>query len=153
MKRSALSLLVLLLFVFTGCDSDSGSDDSDALSLSDFTGSWTASSHTYKSQANASMVVDIIALGGETRMTVLNGGGARTWVELGTFSDEWDAQLSLSGNTLTSTPAESSRPTVTYTVSKSGNTITLTDTSNAFDFTLSDATPTAATMVVVLVKQ
>ena len=153
MKRSAYSLLVILLLAFTGCDSDSGSDEADGLSLSDLTGSWTATSHTWTSTSNSSISFDLVAAGGETRMTVLNGGGVRTWVVLGDLADEWDAQLSINGNALTSTPAESSRSTDTYTAALSGNTLTLTDTANEFDFTLSEAAPTPATMVVVLQKQ
>jgi hypothetical protein len=86
-------------------------------------------------------------------MTVLSYGGARTWVDFGTFSDEWDAQLTVSGHTLTSTPAEASRPVRHYTFVHEGDSITLTDTDGEFDFTLSGADPVPANVVVVLQRQ
>jgi len=84
---------------------------------------------------------------------VLTGGGARTWVEFGTFSDEWDAQLSMSGNTLTSSPVEASRGVSQATFTLVGNTLTLTYANSSFDFTLLDGPEVAATEVVVFVRQ
>ena len=85
--------------------------------------------------------------------TVLPGGGARTWITFGTFSDEWDAQLTITGGTLTSRPVEASRGVRNWTFSLVGNVLTVTDTNSAFDFTLSDAVAVAATEVVVLVRR
>ena len=67
--------------------------------------------------------------------------------------DEWDAQLSISGNTLTSTPAEATRETRVWTFTLVGNTLTLTDSTSEWDFTLSEAAGVPATEVVVFVKQ
>ncbi len=86
-------------------------------------------------------------------MTVLTDGGVRTWVDVGDFSDEWDATLSVSGNTVTSTPVESSRPVRRFTFTMNGNTLTLTNTSEEFDFTLSGAAEVAATQVIVFERQ
>ena len=55
--------------------------------------------------SNPAQQFDIVTAGGEVRTTVLDGGGARTWLTLGDFNDEWDAALTLSGTTLTSTPS------------------------------------------------
>ena len=116
-------------------------------------GSWKASSHTYTSNANPSQTFDLVANGGETRMTVLSGGRVRTWVDIGDFSDEWDAQITISGTSLISTPAEASRGVQTFSFTLVGNTLTLTDSSSEFDFTLLGEDPTPASMVVVLVRQ
>ena len=125
----------------------------EAITIDDLVGSWTVSSHVFTSNADPGQTFDLIANGGETRVTVLAGGGARTWVTIGTFADEWDAQLTMTGNTLTSTPVEVSRGVGHSTFSLNGNVLTLTDTDSEFDFTLADAAEVAATEVVVLIRQ
>ncbi|GEM_PF-5794117 len=147
---SRLFLLLMVAVVLTGCDSTSSSDD--PVSAEDFVGSWKASSHMFTNNANSSQVVDIIALGGETRMTVLAGGGARTWVDFGDFHDEWDAQLSVSGSFFTSDPVEEGRPTVQYQFQLDGGVATLTRMDAEFDFTLQGQPAVAATQVIRLVR-
>jgi hypothetical protein len=152
--RSARSRLVLALtaVLATGC-SDDGGTDVDTITIDDFVGSWSASSQVFPSHGDPNETFDLIANGGETRMTVLSHGGARTWVEFGTFADEWDAQLMVDGNMLTSTPVEASRPVRHFSFVHDGDTVTLTNTDDAFDFTLSGADPVPATMVIVLERQ
>ncbi len=145
-------VLAVTAVLATGC-SDDGGTAVDPITIEDFVGSWSATSQVYTNDGDPSETFDLIANGGETRMTVLSHGGARTWIEFGTFSDEWDAQLTVSGNTLTSTPVEASRPVRHYTFVHDGDTVTLTDTDEAFDFTLTGADPVPAAMVVVLERQ
>ncbi len=149
------ALLAFVSFVAIGCSESSSGPENlpEGPTLADLVGSWTASSHTFTNTANSSESFDVVANGGETRTTVLVGGGHRTWFELGDFMDEWDAQLSISGNTLTSTPAEATRETRVWTFTLVGNTLTLTDSTSEWDFTLSEAAGVPATEVVVFVKQ
>lgn len=149
------ALLAFVSFVAIGCSESSSGPENlpEGPTLADLVGSWTASSHTFTNSANSSESFDVVANGGETRTTVLVGGGHRTWFELGDFMDEWDAQLSISGNTLTSTPAEATRETRVWTFTLVGNTLTLTDSTSEWDFTLSEAAGVPATEVVVFVKQ
>ena len=154
--RSALrvSSIALMLVALAGCGDDdpTGSSD-DALTIEDFVGSWTGTSLVFTNNANPSESVDVIAEGAAAvRFTVLTGGGTRTWVDAGADSDEWDALVSISGNTMTSVPAESSRPTRTYTFTFVGGVLTLTDTNSEFDFTDTDATPVSATEVATFVR-
>jgi hypothetical protein len=121
--------------------------------MTDLVGSWTASTALLSNQANAAQQFDIVAQGGQLRVTVLSGGRARTWLDLGTLSDEWAAQLTLSGDQLTAIPAETTRPTRHYAVQLSGNQLTLTSNDATFDFTLSGAAGVPATEVVVYVRQ
>jgi hypothetical protein len=147
-----LSLVVLAWLTAAGCGGDSGGDSPtgpEAMTIADLVGSWKATSVIMTNQANPSQKFDIVAAGGELRMTVLVGGGARTWLDLGDFSDEWDAQLTLSGNQLTSTPVEASRPTQRHTITLVGSELTATNSAAVFDFTLSGGTPVPATQVVV----
>ncbi len=150
-RRSPLFLAVTVVLV-AGC-SDSGTTEVEGITIDDFTGTWQASSHTYTNNANESETFDLIANGGETRITVLSGGRARTWVTIGTFYDEWDAQLSVSGNVVTSTPVESTRPVRRFTFTLSGDDLTLEDATSEFDFTLSGGTGVSATESLVLARQ
>jgi len=151
MKRS---MAVLALLLTAAACSDSGkATGPEEVTMADLVGSWTAASQTYTNNAEPGINVDIINLGGETRVTILDGGRARTWVDLGTLSDEWDAQLAISGNTLTSTPAEATRSVRTWTFSLEGNVLTLTDANWSFDFTLTGATGVSATEKIVLERQ
>lgn len=149
--RSSLLFAVFSMALLAGCDDDP--TEPAGLTLDDLVGSWTASSVLYTNNANAAEVFDIVAAGGEVRTTVLDGGGARTWVTLGDFSDEWDAQLSLSGNTLTSTPAEAARGVRVFTIVLDGNTLTMTRADAMWDFTLMAGEGVSATEVTVFVRQ
>ena len=151
MKRF-VAVLSLVLAVSACSDSDDSMGPGE-ITIADLVGSWRASSQVFTNKANSSEVLDVIAAGGETRTTVLDHGGARTWVTFGTYSDEWDAQLTVSGNTLTSDPVEASRERRIWTFSLDGNLLTLTDANSSFDFTLSEAAGVAATEVVVFVRQ
>lgn len=152
MRSTAPYVFVAVLTLLASGCSDSGTEP-DGITIGDFTGTWQASSHTFTNSADAGETFDLIANGGETRVTVLSGGRARTWVTIGTFYDEWDAQLSINGNVLTSTPAEATRPVKHWTFTLVGNTLTLTDSDSEFDFTLSGGAEVPATEVVVLVRQ
>lgn len=151
-RPSSLFLLALTTVLVAGCGGDDPVEP-DVVTIADLVGSWTASSVLHTDKANPAQLFDIVAAGGETRTTVLQGGGARTWVTLGTFSDEWDAQLAINGNTLTSTPAEASRGMRSYTFTLVGNTLTLTNDNATFDFTLSGAAEVPTTEVTVFVRQ
>ena len=149
----SLSLLVAVAVLSSACgEGSTGPEPADTgLTVADLVGSWKASSMVFTNNANSSQTFDVVSSGGELRTTVLTDGRARTWVTIGTFSDEWDALLTLSGDQLTSTPAESTRPIQRWTVTMAGTQITLTRNDSAFDFTLTGADPVPATEVVVLV--
>ena len=146
-------LVVFWLAVMFAAGCSDGGTEVDAITVNDLVGSWTATSVVHTNNANSAEQFGLIANGGETRITVLQGGGVRTWVELGTFSDEWDAQLAIDGNTLTSTPVEAVRGVRTYTFTLEGNLLTLTNANASFDFTLSDATEVSTTEVTALVRR
>lgn len=156
-RPRALSVRTLMIgavmaVLSSACGSESTTEP-DAVTIADLVGSWKASSVVFTEQANPTQQFDIVAAGGEVRTTILDHGGARTWVEFGGLSDEWDAQLSLSGNQLTSTPVEASRPTRHHTIELDGNRLTMTSSDASFDFTLTGATEVPATQVVVFVRQ
>jgi len=147
-----LSLIAFVAVSSAGCG-DSSTTEPEGLTIADLVGSWKASSVLLTSQANSSQQFDIITAGGELRVTVLDGGRTRMWLDLGSFSDEWDSLLTLDGNALTMTPAETSRPTRHYTIDMSADRLTMTSSDASFDFTLSGGTGVAATEKTVLVRQ
>ena len=152
-KLPRVFLSVLLLAVFTaGCSDSDATGPDEGITVADLVGTWRASSHVFTNNANSSESQDLIQLGGETRTTILTGGRARTWVTIGDFTDEWDSQLTIAGNKLTSTPAESTRPPVTWTFTLNGNTLTITRSDSSFDFTLGSGAEVSATETIVFVR-
>lgn len=151
--RSALSLCLatLLVFAAAGCGDDA--TEPAPVTIADLAGSWTATSVKLTNNADPSQQFDIVTAGGEVRFTLLTNGGFRTWVELGEIMDEWDALLTLSGNTATTTPAEASRPTRHYTFSLDGDVLTLNSSDAEWDFTLSGADPVPASESSVYLRQ
>ena len=147
MRPCRYLLLFVLTISLTNCDSSSSGDD-DAATIQDLVGSWEATSHVFTNTSNSSQSVDLIGLGEELDITVLANGGVRTWLTIGDVSDEWDALISINGNTLTTTPVEASREGEEYSVNVNGTTFILTDNSSEFDFTLTDEAPVAAREVI-----
>jgi hypothetical protein len=148
--RDAASVL-LLTTVLVGCGDDDPVQPDDGITIDDLVGSWIATSNSYVNNADAAETFEMIAAGGEVRFTLLSNGGARTWVEFGTFLDEWDSAISVDGATLVSDPVEAGRPTRTWAFTLVGSTLTMTSTDSEWDFSLSDAPPVSATQVLVFV--
>jgi hypothetical protein len=154
--RTVRSLFVLFAgaLVLTACGDGSNPAGVDEVTIEDFVGSWSATSQVFTSNADPNETFDAISAGGEARFTMLSGGRTRHWFDLGDFHDEWDTLVTLNnaGDMLTSTPEEASRPVQHYTFILDGNTLTLTNTSGSFDFTLTGAAGTSATVVTVFQK-
>ena len=154
--RTVRSLFVLFAgaLVLTACGDGSDPTGVNEITIDDFVGSWSATSQVFTSTTNPSGTFDVIAAGGETRFTMLSDGRMRTWFDLGDFHDEWDSLVTLNdaGDRLTATPAEASRTVRHYTFVLDGNTLTLTNASETFDFTLTGAPGTSAKMVAVFQK-
>jgi hypothetical protein len=75
-------------------------EDEPAVTIQDIVGSWKATSSVFTNNTDPSEMVDLIAIGGELRFTMLNDGGVRTWFELDAISDEWDSQAVITNNTM-----------------------------------------------------
>ena len=144
--RSQLFLFMALFAIsFISCDDD---DVSPSISLSDFEGTWTATSMVHTNNADQGEQFDMIAHGGEVRFTVLSGGRVRTFIELGTYSDSWDSRITLDGdNILRSVPAEAARGQHEFIFELNGDKLMLKNTDAEFDFTLMDNDPVSTTSV------
>ena len=122
------------------------------LAIGDFIGSWIASSAIFTDNANPENKVDLIAIGGEIRFTMQEGGKVRNWITMDSYSDEWDALARLTGSKeLTLTPAESSRGISVLEVEFKENELVLINRDSRFDFTLSNTTEIPATSVTTFV--
>lgn len=152
--RRILPVAAVLVWGCGGGGNDSADVDSgpDRVSIYAFIGTWHASTDLYTNRADPDEQYEVIANGGEARMTVLSGGGARTWLTIGDFDDEWDAQLTVDGNTLTSTPVETTRPVIAYEFTLDGDDLRLTTDDGEFDFTMSGATPVPANVYVEMTR-
>jgi hypothetical protein len=167
-SSSALSLSIMFLaaLISSGCSGDSSptapqdqTQNTPSITMSDLVGTWKASSAVFTNQANTSQQYDVVAEGGEVRTVILNDPArSRTWVQLDTavdVFDQWDSGLALNvtGTELTVTPVETTRPTRHYTLKLVGDTLTLTSSDGAFDFSLTGAPGVAVKEVDVLIKQ
>jgi hypothetical protein len=151
----------LASLLVAACNDSQGPPD-DTVTVADLVGTWQASSHVFTNNANSTVQFDLIANGGETRMTVLASGGARTWVTIGDcdagpnppclYYDEFDAALSISGDVLTVTPVEASREVARYELALAGSTLTLIRPDATFDFTLQGGPEVSATQRIVLTR-
>ena len=147
---------LLLLALAAGCGGDDNPTEppppASGTTIADVVGSWSATSSVHTNNADSSETLDAIAAGAELRFTMLTGGGTRTWVEFGAFSDEWDAAVTISGSALTSNPVEEGRPTRVFQFTLVGGVLTLTDANSEFDFTLADGAPVSTTEVIVFAR-
>ena len=150
MRNLKLIALGLMLVAATSCEKG---EDEPSITLDDLVGSWKATSAVLSNKANMSETVDLIALGGELRFTMLDGGGVRTWFTIDTISDEWDAQAVLSNDMLTLTPVEAERGVDSYEFVLENNSLILTNNDDSFDFTLSGGPEVPAKSVANFVRQ
>lgn len=161
MVFSRLLPFALAGLLVAGCSDDQGPPD-DTVAIADLLGTWRASSHLFTDNANSTVKFDLIASGGETRMTVLASGGARTWITIGDcdagpnppclYYDEFDAALSISGDVLTVTPVEPSREVSKWRFTLEAGTLTLIRSDSMFDFTLQGGPMVPATERIVLTR-
>ena len=153
MKIYNLIFLGLIVASVISCDKNSVEPE-PAVTINDIVGSWNATSYVLTNNSNSSEVIDLIANGGELRFTMLDGGGVRTWITVGSFSDEWDSQAKLTNSsTLVLTPVEAARGVNTFEFVLENNTLDLTNYNDSFDFTLTGATEVPATSVVIFVRK
>jgi len=139
-----LLFLGLVITFTTSCDDD---DVTPEIAISDIVGSWRATSFVVTNNADAAETSDFIKNGGTIDFTLLSNGGVRTWITIDTFNDEWDAEVTISGNTMTSDPVEGTREVKTSTIVLEGNIFTMTNNTDSFDFTYMGEPKVSATSV------
>lgn len=164
-----MAFVAVALLTACGDSSDNATPDAavfaDAgLGANDLVGAWQATSFSFTDNATPAESWDLIAdAGGAVRATVLAGGGTRMfiesangepWVEAGNhLSGVFDAQWGVVGTSLRIITAEVPPREFTFAFMLEGNTLTLTNGTSDFDFTHTDATPVAATEVLVMTRE
>ncbi len=153
MKSLKFLFLSLLILAFSCTKEEKDPDAETQLTVAELVGSWTASSAIHTNNANSAQTLDFIGVGGNISITILNGGGTRTWVSYQETSiDEWDSKIEIGPNkTITSTPVESARGVNTFTYEYETDKLTLTNKSDKFDFTNSGAELVSTTSVITFV--
>lgn len=160
---AALALIVTvgsLGLVGCGGDDDGGPTAPDVLTVEDLAGTWNATQYTITSNANPALSVDLIAVGGAFTWTAdVNGnftgevtipaiaGGPATVQFQGTYALLSETSLQVTFNP--DIPPLLTSGTVDFDLT--GNTATITDDTESFDFDM-DGTPESATVVGVLVR-
>ena len=143
MKLKHLTFSALALMLMSGCG------DSTGVEVDDLAGLWTASSVVFTSVADPAVSVDIVTEGATVTLT-LGADGSYTLV----ITDPVDPTETESGSyvaagstlTLSETGTGSPEP---FTIVRSGDSMTLTDTNDDFDFN-DDQAETDAILVITL---
>lgn len=130
---------------------DAGPSADAGVRTIDLVGSWQATSHVFTNNADSAQTYDVLGTGGETRMTVLTGGGTRTFRTINGASDDHDSMLAIVGDILRSTTNESPPRIWNWSFNLTGDTLTLDDAGQNFDFTLAGGTEVDATEHIVFV--
>ena len=143
MKLRHLTISALALILMTSCG------DATGVTADDLTGTWTASSMVFTSTADPTLSADIVAVDGATLTLVLVADTTYTLtvtvppdpveIDMGSYE--------VVGSILTLSPSGTGSPEP-FALSRNGNTMTLTDSAETFDFT--PDVDEAATLVITL---
>ncbi len=140
MRLKALVAIAITTLATTACG------DSTGVTAEDLVGTWNATLYQYTSSANAGELVDLIALGASSEMTVAADGTVSTLFDDGQGGTSSDSgTLSVDGGTLTIAGNA-------FEADRSGDVLTLTDETNLYDFD-DDGSDDAATLMIRMVRQ
>lgn len=141
MQRRRLITLGMSVLLATACG------DSTGVTVEDLVGSWEAALYRYTDNATATQQVDLIATQGASfTMTVAASGTVSTLFDDGQGGTSSDSgTLSADGTTLTIAGDA-------YEAQRSGDVLTLTDATSAYDFD-DNGSDEPATLVIRLERQ
>lgn len=135
MRKSLFTLILTLLIggmLFTNCK-DKSTDSNGADDLSSLSKTWTATKYEYASKADPDTKVDLIQMGMSIQFTINDDGTYTAVVSYGMAGQETETgTLSVADGMMTFDPEDDESYTVDYTLS--GNTLTMTDENESYDF-------------------
>ena len=144
MKKRQLISSTLALVLMTACG------DATGVEPDDLAGTWTATSMVFTSTADPTLSVDIVAEGATlTIMLVADATYTFTFTFPGEETENEAGAYTASGTGLTFSPTGTGSPE-SFTLSRDGDAMTLTDSDERFDFTLD--VEEDATLVITLTR-
>jgi VCBS repeat-containing protein len=148
--KHALHIIPLAAALAAGCGSDTiGPAD---LQLSDLVGTWTITKIEYTSDANRGTKRDLISDNGATGTITVNANGTYTYTLTapGPITQTTTGTFTVQNGVVLDNPTGQAQHTTV--VSRSGDTVTITDESVNFDFDNNPDTPNAADVTIVWKK-
>jgi hypothetical protein len=144
MKNRYLISSALALLLMTACG------DATGVEPDDLAGTWTATSMVFTSTADPTLSADIVD-DGAVMTLVLGTDGSYTFTLTipGEETDNETGTYTASGTTLTFSETGTGSPEA-FTISRDGDTMTLTDSDDEFDFT--PGVEEDATLVITLTR-
>lgn len=128
-----VAVAAVAVAVAVGCSDSTAPED---LTLEDLVGTWVASAFRYQATANPAQQFDLVAQGGAFTLTVTANGTVTGSATLLGETETFTATITVANGIVTITDAtEVDQFTIT---AYDGDTITMTDVSQNFDFTPTD---------------
>jgi hypothetical protein len=149
--KNALHLAPLVAALAAGCGSDTiGPAD---LQLSDLVGTWNVTKIEYTSDANRGTKRDLIADNGATGTITVNANGTYTYTLTapGPITQTTTGIFTVQNGVVLDNPTGQAQHTTV--VSRTGDTITISDESVTFDFDNNAGTPPTAADVTIVWKK
>lgn len=128
MRRMQLAALAALPILAMGCK------DTTGITIETLAGTWNATQFQFTNTADPTQTVDVIALGVTFTIVVsANGDYAATMQEPGELPEVEEGTVSIVGDVITVSESGQGSPTP-FSAVRSGNTLTLTNTDEEYDF-------------------
>ncbi len=145
MRRIQFSVLALLPILAIACK------DSTGITIETLTGTWNATQFQFTNMGDPTETVDIIAFGTAFTIVVAAGGDyVATFREPGELPESEQGTISVVGDVITISESGQGSPTP-FSAVRNGDTLTLTNTDEEFDFD-EDGTEEPASLRIVLRK-
>ena len=146
MKLKHLTTSALALILMSACTDDGAT----GVAPDDLAGTWTATAMVFTSVADPATSADLV-LEGATLTLVLGADGSYSFIFVfpGEPTEDEAGVYEVSGTTLTLSITGTGSPDA-WEISRNGDTMTLTDSAEVFDFV--DGVEEDATLVVTLVR-
>jgi len=147
MKALRTLTAVMLATAVIGC-----SDSTSVEDVADLVGTWEATSFLWVSDADANVTFELVGAGGSFALVIAADGSFTGNFAMGTEVETFAGTISISGSNLviTDDPDIDGPSTLAFTLD--GNTLTMTDNDETFDFD-DDGVEEDANSVMVLERQ
>ncbi len=144
MKLKHLTTSALALILMSACT------DATGVEVDDLAGTWTATAMVFTSAADPTTFVDLVPEGAALTL-VLGAEGSYSFIYVSPWEPTEDEAgvYEVSGTTLTLSVTGTGSPEA-WEISRNGDTMTLTDSAEVFDFV--DGVEEDATLVITLVR-